>query len=85
MLEQGSQDSQRRVLGTICKQQYNVTGVLRKVDTHIHAASCMNQKHLLRFIKRTLRAHADEVSQILKTKSVSNTLPSSVHESIHIR
>ncbi|CAH0728659.1 unnamed protein product, partial [Brenthis ino] len=30
---------------------YNV----RKVDTHIHAASCMNQKHLLRFIKRTLR------------------------------
>ncbi|CAH0594496.1 unnamed protein product [Chrysodeixis includens] len=36
---------------------YNV----KKVDTHIHAASCMNQKHLLRYIKRTLRAHADEV------------------------
>merc|ERR1719187_2710508 len=30
---------------------YNV----RKVDTHIHAASCMNQKHLLRFIKKTLK------------------------------
>ncbi|XP_028163641.1 AMP deaminase 2-like [Ostrinia furnacalis] len=34
---------------------------IRKVDTHIHAASCMNQKHLLRFIKRTLRQHAGEV------------------------
>ncbi|CAH2044833.1 unnamed protein product, partial [Iphiclides podalirius] len=36
---------------------YNV----RKVDTHIHAASCMNQKHLLRFMKRTLRERAGEV------------------------
>lgn len=32
-----------------------------KVDTHIHAASCMNQKHLLRFIKKTLKNNADEV------------------------
>lgn len=32
-----------------------------QVDTHIHAASCMNQKHLLRFIKKTLKNHADEV------------------------
>ena len=30
---------------------YNV----RKVDTHIHHSSCMNQKHLLRFIKHKLR------------------------------
>jgi AMP deaminase len=36
---------------------YNV----RKVDTHIHAASCMNQKHLLRFIKKTLKNNPDEV------------------------
>ncbi|XP_023322408.1 AMP deaminase 2 isoform X4 [Eurytemora carolleeae] len=35
---------------------YNV----RKVDTHIHAASCMNQKHLLRFIKKTLKTDGDE-------------------------
>ena len=28
-----------------------------KVDTHIHAASCMNQKYLLRFIKKTFKAH----------------------------
>lgn len=34
---------------------------IRKVDTHIHAASCMNQKHLLRFIKKTLKHHANEV------------------------
>ncbi|KQS30355.1 uncharacterized protein Dere_GG19481, isoform E [Drosophila erecta] len=33
----------------------------RKVDTHIHAASCMNQKHLLRFIKKTLKNNANEV------------------------
>ena len=32
---------------------------LPKVDTHIHAASCMNQKHLLRFIKKTLKTDGD--------------------------
>lgn len=37
---------------------------IRKVDTHIHAASCMNQKHLLRFIKKTLKQNADEVVTI---------------------
>lgn len=35
---------------------YNV----RKVDTHIHASSCMNQKHLLRFIKKQLRLCQNE-------------------------
>jgi AMP deaminase len=39
---------------------------IRKVDTHIHAASCMNQKHLLRFIKKTLKNSADEVVTISK-------------------
>uniref|UniRef100_A0A8C5G923 AMP deaminase n=1 Tax=Gouania willdenowi TaxID=441366 RepID=A0A8C5G923_GOUWI len=34
---------------------YNV----RKVDTHIHAAACMNQKHLLKFIKTTYQTEAD--------------------------
>ncbi|TGZ62444.1 hypothetical protein CRM22_007443 [Opisthorchis felineus] len=32
---------------------------IRKVDTHLHAASCMNQKHLLRFIKKTIRTKGD--------------------------
>uniref|UniRef100_A0A8C1ZXJ5 AMP deaminase n=1 Tax=Cyprinus carpio TaxID=7962 RepID=A0A8C1ZXJ5_CYPCA len=36
---------------------YNV----RKVDTHIHAAACMNQKHLLKFIKDTYKTEADRV------------------------
>ncbi|AMD22945.1 HHR176Wp [Eremothecium sinecaudum] len=35
---------------------YNV----RKVDTHVHHSACMNQKHLLRFIKNKLRNSADE-------------------------
>ncbi|XP_075993784.1 AMP deaminase 3b [Genypterus blacodes] len=36
---------------------YNV----RKVDTHIHAAACMNQKHLLRFIQTTYKTEADRL------------------------
>ena len=45
---------------------------IRKVDTHIHAASCMNQKHLLRFIKKTLKTNADEVVTV--TNGVPMTL-----------
>uniref|UniRef100_A0A8C8GPF4 AMP deaminase n=1 Tax=Oncorhynchus tshawytscha TaxID=74940 RepID=A0A8C8GPF4_ONCTS len=36
---------------------YNV----RKVDTHIHAAACMSQKHLLNFIQTTYKTEADRV------------------------
>jgi len=36
---------------------YNV----RKVDTHIHAAACMNQKHLLRFIKKSLKTDGHQI------------------------
>lgn len=32
-----------------------------QVDTHVHASSCMNQKHLLRFIKKKIKACSDEV------------------------
>jgi len=32
----------------------------RKVDTHIHASACMNQKHLLRFMKKTMKNNADD-------------------------
>ncbi|CAG7825860.1 unnamed protein product [Allacma fusca] len=39
---------------------------IRKVDTHIHAASCMNQKHLLRFIKKTLKK--DEQEYVCKSE-----------------
>lgn len=34
---------------------------IRKVDTHIHASSSMNQKHLLRYIKKKMRTDADVV------------------------
>ncbi|XP_041373098.1 AMP deaminase 2-like isoform X2 [Gigantopelta aegis] len=34
---------------------------IRKVDTHVHASSCMNQKHLLRFIKKMMRTKGDEI------------------------
>ena len=36
---------------------YNV----RKVDTHIHHSACMNQKHLLRFIKSKMKKCPDEI------------------------
>ncbi|XP_052720964.1 AMP deaminase 2-like isoform X5 [Crassostrea angulata] len=34
---------------------------IRKVDTHVHASSCMNQKHLLRFIKKKMKTCSDDV------------------------
>ena len=33
----------------------------RKVDTHVHHSACMNQKHLLRFIKSKLRKESQTV------------------------
>jgi AMP deaminase len=36
---------------------YNV----RKVDTHVHHSACMNQKHLLRFIKSKVKKNPDEI------------------------
>uniref|UniRef100_A0A672L1H6 AMP deaminase n=1 Tax=Sinocyclocheilus grahami TaxID=75366 RepID=A0A672L1H6_SINGR len=43
----------------------------RKVDTHIHAAACMNQKHLLCFIKKSYHVDADRVVHVLKGKEVT--------------
>ncbi|KAF8843329.1 AMP deaminase [Paxillus ammoniavirescens] len=34
---------------------------LRKVDTHVHLASCMNQKHLLRFIKAKMKRSSHDI------------------------
>ncbi|CAE7109555.1 unnamed protein product [Rhizoctonia solani] len=33
---------------------------LRKVDTHVHHSSMMNQKHMLRFIKHKMKHHSDD-------------------------
>ncbi|XP_044213578.1 AMP deaminase 3b isoform X1 [Thunnus albacares] len=54
---------------------YNV----RKVDTHIHAAACMNQKHLLKFIKTTYQTEEERVvlekgCQKITLKQVFNNL-----------
>ncbi|XP_053102706.1 AMP deaminase 2 isoform X3 [Hemicordylus capensis] len=44
---------------------YNIR---KQVDTHIHASSCMNQKHLLRFIKRAMKKHLEEIVHVEKGK-----------------
>lgn len=54
---------------------YNV----RKVDTHVHHSSCMNQKHLLRFIKSKMKRSQDDVviyrdDQYLTLKGVFESL-----------
>ncbi|XP_061529112.1 AMP deaminase 2 isoform X1 [Phycodurus eques] len=41
---------------------------IRKVDTHIHASSCMNQKHLLRFIKRAMKKYPREIVHVERGK-----------------
>jgi AMP deaminase len=46
---------------------YNV----RKVDTHIHHSACMNQKHLLRFIKSKLKKNPDDVCIIREGKQLT--------------
>ncbi|XP_023649199.1 AMP deaminase 2 isoform X2 [Paramormyrops kingsleyae] len=54
---------------------------IRKVDTHIHASSCMNQKHLLRFIKRAMKKSLGEIVHMAKGKG--QTL-SEVFESMNL-
>ncbi|XP_029992504.1 AMP deaminase 3b [Sphaeramia orbicularis] len=53
---------------------YNV----RKVDTHIHAAACMNQKHLLKFIKSTYQTEEDRV--VLEKNGQKMTLKEVFHK-----
>ena len=56
---------------------YNV----RKVDTHVHHSACMNQKHLLRFIKSKMKKSPNEVVMYRDNKHL--TLKQ-VFESIHL-
>ena len=41
------------------------------MDTHIHAASGMNQKHLLRFIKRKMKYNADDFVTVHEGREVT--------------
>lgn len=56
---------------------YNV----RKVDTHIHHSACMNQKHLLRFIKYKMKRFPDE-KVIFRDEKVLTL--SEVFQSLHL-
>lgn len=60
---------------------YNV----RKVDVHVHHSACMNQKHLLRFIKHKIRHCPDEKvikrdGQILTLQQVFDSLNLTAYE-----
>ncbi|KAA8916376.1 hypothetical protein TRICI_001485 [Trichomonascus ciferrii] len=60
---------------------YNV----RKVDTHIHHSACMNQKHLLRFIKYKMKKNPKEVviyrdQQLLTLSEVFESLQLSAYD-----
>ncbi|KAH0620889.1 hypothetical protein JD844_021769 [Phrynosoma platyrhinos] len=57
---------------------YNVS---LEVDTHIHAAACMSQKHLLRFIKHTYQTESNRIVGERKGKKM--TLKQ-VFESLHM-
>ena len=46
---------------------YNV----RKVDTHVHHSACMNQKHLLRFIKSKMKKSPNEVVMFRDNKELT--------------
>lgn len=54
---------------------YNV----RKIDNHVHHSACMNQKHLLRFIKKRVREEGDDPvierdGKVLSLKEVFESL-----------
>ena len=46
---------------------YNV----RKVDTHVHHSACMNQKHLLRFIKSKMKKSPNEIVMFRDNKELT--------------
>lgn len=52
-----------------------------QVDTHIHAAACMSQKHLLTFIQKTYNHDADRV--VLAKAGMKLTLQQ-VFDSLHM-
>jgi AMP deaminase len=55
----------------------------RKVDTHVHLAAAMNQKHLLRFIKKKMRVSPYEV--VAKSSDGKEMTLSQVFDELGIR
>lgn len=57
--------------GMVPKHPSLKLALFSQVDTHIHAAACMNQKHLLRFIKKSYCVDADRVVYDAKGKQLT--------------
>ncbi|KAL8596222.1 AMP deaminase 2 [Nucella lapillus] len=55
---------------------------IRKVDTHVHASSCMNQKHLLRFIKKKMKMCKDD--KVCKDKDGKEMTLQEVFQSLNL-
>ncbi|XP_038062446.1 AMP deaminase 2-like isoform X2 [Patiria miniata] len=55
---------------------------IRKVDTHIHCSSGMNQKHLLRFIKKKMKTEVDR--PVCKNKDGSTLTLKQVFDSLNL-
>lgn len=53
------------------EQYSNVQCLYSQVDTHIHASSAMNQKHLLRFIKKKVKKHGDDIVEMRNGEPVT--------------
>ena len=76
MLNEFKEISQQKAISH--RDFYNV----RKVDTHIHASSCMNQKHLLRFIKKKLKTCGDMI--VLNHPQKGNMTLNQVFEELNL-
>lgn len=76
MLNEFKEISQQKAISH--RDFYNV----RKVDTHIHASSCMNQKHLLRFIKKQLKTRGDMI--VMKHKEKGAMTLNQVFEELNL-
>ncbi|XP_022107456.1 AMP deaminase 2-like isoform X2 [Acanthaster planci] len=55
---------------------------IRKVDTHVHASSGMNQKHLLRFIKKKMKTDTNKV--VCKNRDGSTMTLKQVFDSLNL-
>ncbi|GAA5949188.1 hypothetical protein JCM21900_000853 [Sporobolomyces salmonicolor] len=70
-------EEQAEMRSTPHRDFYNV----RKVDTHVHHSASMNQKHLLRFMKKKMRMEPQEV--VIHRDGTHLTLQG-VFESLHL-
>lgn len=57
---------------------YNV----RKIDNHVHHSACMNQKHMLRFIKYKLKSEPEQ--EVIKNSDGQTLTLRGVFETLHL-